>query len=362
MLKPAARLLLLFVLVAVVAYAVIALLSGPGFERAASGPVTGSPGIISHQQSPAVSPYTLFTEPGSGRDPILDAIGTANRSINLTIYTINDKEILSALKNASARGVAVRVIYDGGKDPGSEVTDRNLPRMQELEKSGVLTRPGPPVFPKTHQKTMTIDGSYSLVMTCNLKPDTFTTTRDFIVRTDDPGQVLEIEEVFDADWNNRTATYHEPALVWSPDHAKETIISLIAGAQSDIVIYNENLEDPQVVENLSRAAGRGVSVRVLIPSPLDEKKRLKAAEKLTKNGVAVRQGTDYYIHAKVLIADSAGNLSRGFAGSQNFEAQHLDEDRELGILLEDPVILSRIRATFEEDWERRSKPVPVSAS
>ena len=116
------------------------------------------------------------------------------------------------------------------------------------------------------------------------------------------------------------------------------------------------------MENLSRAAGRGVSVRVLIPSPLDEKKRLKAAEKLAKSGVAVRQGTEYYIHAKVLIADAGNRSARGFAGSQNFETEHLDADRELGILLSDPAILARITATFDEDWERRSEPVPFSAA
>lgn len=310
----------------------------------------------------SLSPYTLFIEPDAGRAPVLDAINSATRSINLTIYNLNDKKTMAALENASARGVAVRVIYDGGKEPESTVTDRNLPRMQELETYGVLTRPGPAVFPKTHQKTFTIDGKYSLIMTCNLKPDTFSSTRDFIVRTDNLTEVREIEEVFDADWNNRTATYRVPTLVWSPDHARATILSLIEGVRSDITIYNENLEDPLVVENLSQAAKRGISVRVLIADPAEGgKKRLKAAENLAESGVAVRQGTSYYIHAKTLIADYGTPWAVGFAGSQNFETQHLTEDRELGILLTDPAILSGIQETFEEDWSLRSEPVPFPA-
>jgi phosphatidylserine/phosphatidylglycerophosphate/cardiolipin synthase-like enzyme len=308
------------------------------------------------------SPYTLFIEPDDGRTPVLDAINSATRSVNLTIYSLNDKKTMAALENASARGVSVRVIYDGGRDPASDVTDRNLPRMQELETFGVLTRPGPAVFPKTHQKTFTIDGKYSLIMTCNLKPDTFSSTRDFMVRTDNLTEVREIEEVFDADWNNRTATYRVPTLVWSPDHARATILSLIEGARSDITIYNENLEDPLVVENLSQAAKRGVSVRVLIADPAEGgKKRLKAAEQLAASGVAVRQGTSLYMHAKTLIADYGTPSAVGFAGSQNFETQHLEEDRELGILVRDPQILSGIQETFEEDWSQRSEPVPFPA-
>ncbi|WP_321505692.1 phospholipase D-like domain-containing protein [uncultured Methanoregula sp.] len=338
-----------------------------GFLAAESGSNPAIAGIFSRSPkaiTPAISspsPYILFIEPDSGRAPIIDAIDSATRSINLTIYNLNDKKIMAALENASARGIAVRVIYDAGKDPESEVTDRNLPRMQELESHGVLTRPGPAVFAKTHQKTFTIDGKYSLIMTCNLKPDTFSSTRDFIVRTDNLTEVREIGEVFDADWNNRTATYRVPTLVWSPDHARATILSLIEGAHSDITIYNENLEDPLVVENLSQAAKRGVLVRVLIPDPAGGgKKRLKAAENLADSGVAIRQGTSYYMHAKVLIADNGTGSQRAFVGSQNFETQHLDKDRELGLLLVDPAIISGIQATFEEDWSLRSGPIPFS--
>ncbi|MFA4860231.1 phosphatidylserine/phosphatidylglycerophosphate/cardiolipin synthase family protein [Methanoregula sp.] len=345
----------------------LVILASLGFLAAESGSSPAIAGLFSRSPTavpgtPVISsssPYTLFIEPDNGRGPILDAINSAERSVNLTIYNLNDKKTMAALENASVRGVAVRVIYDGGKDPESNVTDRNLPRMQELEAYGVLTRPGPAVFPKTHQKTFTIDGKYSLIMTCNLKPDTFTSTRDFIIRTDNLTEVEEIEEVFDADWNNRTATYHVPTLVWSPDHARATILSLIEGARSDIIIYNENLEDPLVVENLSRAAKRGVSVRILIADPAEGgKKRLKAAEQLAGSGVSIRQGTSYYIHAKVLIADYGTVAQRAFAGSQNFETQHLDTDRELGILLADPATLSKIQATFEDDWNTRSEPIP----
>jgi len=316
-----------------------------------SSPVPVTPPAL---PSPVAS-HTLFIEPDNGRSPITDAIGNATRTVNLTIYHLDDPEIVTALAGAAGRGVSVRVIYNA--DNSTKIPSS----IKKLEAAGVEARPGLAVFPKTHQKTFTIDGSYSLVMTCNLKPDTFSSTRDFIVTTRDPSEIAEIEDVFDADWTNRPASYRIPALVWSPDHARASILSLIDGANTSIVIYNENLQDTEVIDHLILAASRGVQVRVLVPGqPKEDKKRLAAAKNLIRGGVAVREGTSYYIHAKVLVADYAALSRQAFAGSQNFEAQHLDEDRELGILVQDREILTRIHATFEEDWETRSQPVPVT--
>lgn len=303
-----------------------------------------------------VADHTLFIEPGDGRSPITSAIDNATRTVNLTIYNLNDPEIVDVLVRAVRRGVSVRVIYNADK---SDSLKKIPSSIKTLKAAGAQVRLGLAVFPKTHQKTFTIDGNYSLVMTCNLKPDTFSSTRDFIVTTRDPSEIAEIEEVFDADWNDRPAGYRVPALVWSPDHARATILSLTDGARTSIVIYNENLQDTEVIDHLIMASSRGVSVRVLVPGqPKDDKKRREAAEKLIRGGVAVREGTRYYIHAKILVADYDAASRQAFAGSQNFEAQHLDKDRELGILVQDREILARIHNTFEEDWETRSQPVP----
>lgn len=348
--------LLAFLTVAILAAAICILLGIlPGNAIGSHPPLLPAPVTPPALSSPA-APHTLFIEPGDGRSPIANAIDNATRTVNLTIYNLNDPDIVDALVRAVRRGVSVRVIYNADK---SDSLTKIPSSIKTLKAAGAQVRPGLAVFPKTHQKTFTIDGNYSLVMTCNLKPDTFTSTRDFIVTTREPPEVAEIQEVFDADWNDRPASYRIPTLVWSPDHARATILSLIDGANTSIVIYNENLQDTKVIDHLITAASRGVFVRVLVPGqPKDDKKRREAAEKLIRGGVAVREGTSYYIHAKVLVADYDAVSRKVFAGSQNFEAQHLDKDRELGILVQDREILARIHNTFEEDWETRSQPVP----
>jgi len=43
---------------------------------------------------------------------------------------------------------------------------------------------------------------------------------------------------------------------------------------------------------------------------------------------------------------------RAFVGSQNFTATSLDQNREVGILVADPVALQRLQQTFESDWSQ----------
>jgi phosphatidylserine/phosphatidylglycerophosphate/cardiolipin synthase-like enzyme len=51
------------------------------------------------------------------------------------------------------------------------------------------------------------------------------------------------------------------------------------------------------------------------------------------------------VHAKLIVADA----SRAFVGSQNFSATSLDQNRELGIIIDDPVALARLIRTVNLD-------------
>ena len=70
--------------------------------------------------------------------------------------------------------------------------------------------------------------------------------------------------------------------------------------------------------------------------------------RLTQGGVGVKLIRSPYIHAKLVLADG----TRGWIGSENFSANSLDNNRELGILLRHPDILKTLAATFEQDWAK----------
>ncbi len=51
-----------------------------------------------------------------------------------------------------------------------------------------------------HQKTITVDGAESAIMTGNLTSQYYSTTRDFVVMDSQPADVAAIESVFASDW------------------------------------------------------------------------------------------------------------------------------------------------------------------
>jgi phosphatidylserine/phosphatidylglycerophosphate/cardiolipin synthase-like enzyme len=73
-------------------------------------------------------------------------------------------------------------------------------------------------------------------------------------------------------------------------------------------------------------------------------------ERLTAAGVEIRLASSLYIHAKAIIADG----ERAFVGSQNLSATSLDQNRELGIIVDDPINLARLTRTFEIDFRAGS--------
>ncbi len=295
--------------------------------------------------------YTLLSEPTSGRTQILSLLKGAQSAIDLTIYEIEDPLIITALADAAKRGVQVRVLYNFysfqkyGHDP-------NAPYIAELKKAGVKTKPAGEQFAITHQKTLVIDGSAAVIMTFNLAPGYFSGTRDFGIITYDAGQVAEIGKVFEADWAYKSVSVSEPALVWSPDNSREKILGVIKGAAKTLEVYNEETEDPQCMQALIAAAKRGVKVRFITAILKNGSVDGNAAERqvLNAHGVKAEGLASPFIHAKIVLADAGGTAGKAYLGSENFSSYSLDKNRELGIILEDPAILSSIHSTFDSDW------------
>ncbi|MFN8594306.1 MAG: phospholipase D-like domain-containing protein [Thermomicrobiales bacterium] len=281
----------------------------------------------------------VFIEPGDGRQPILDEIAEARRSIDLEIYLITDEPTLRALEAAHRRGIAVRVILEqypyggGGRQP--EIFDR-------LDAAGIAVRWGNPVFRFTHIKTMVIDNEVAVIMNQNLTDSSFRGNREFGVITNDPAAVRTAAAIFDTDWTRGQEPNPEP-LVVSPTNARAALRDLIVSAETSLDIYAEVLRDPELLGAMTDAAARGVQVRLLV-SPGPDNADARAA--LAAAGVQVRLLSNLYIHAKLIIADG----KRVFVGSQNLSATSLDLNRELGIILDDPISLARLERTFVVDF------------
>lgn len=292
--------------------------------------------------------HYLITEPDAGIEPIISLIESASSSVDLVMYELEDPDVEHALATDEARGVAVRVLLNGGYYGKKESPDNDT-AYQYFSQSGIAVpvKWTPPYFALTHQKTLVVDGKTAVIMTMNLTPQYYASSREFNVVDNDSNDVSAIEAAFDDDWNGtESAATDGDSLVWSPG-SEPALLALINGAQTSLDIYNEEMADTDITNALEDAARRGVAVRIDMTYSSEWKKTFAA---LAGAGVQIRTyaaEAPLYIHAKVILADD----KKAFVGSENFSSGSLAENRELGIIVADQATIGSIESTFEKDWE-----------
>jgi uncharacterized protein (TIGR03437 family) len=291
--------------------------------------------------------YTLVTEPGQGLAAIYNLIGSAKSSLDMTMYEFNDPQAEQLLAQAVSSGVTVRVILDQNLEKSA-----NTPAYNYLNSRGVQVHWANPVYSATHQKTITVDGSTTAILTLNLTSQYYSTTRDFAVIEDDRNDVAAIEATFDADFKNSAVTPPDgDYLAWSPTNSQSVILSVIGAAQRSLLVENEEMSDTSVVNALVSAAGRGVLVQVTMTNTGNEYS--SEFNRLAAAGVKIStyaSSASLYIHAKVLLADYANPGAQVFIGSENFSGASLTENRELGLTLSDPAIMQSVAGTLTGDF------------
>jgi cardiolipin synthase len=288
---------------------------------------------------------SLIVEPDQGLAVIDGDVASARRSVDVTMYELDDATFEAALVADARRGVRVRVLLNGGYY-GRGGFPANDAATSYLRAHGVVVRASPSRFALTHQKTITIDDRTSLVMTLNLTSRYYASDRDFAILDTRPADVSAIERVFDADWSDRQTSPSTGTgdLVWSPG-AQNKLLSLIAAAQTSLEVENEEMDDSAITSALCAAAGRRVHVQVVMT--YDDSWR-DAFATLTACGVQVAtyaQDAPLYIHAKEIIVDD----HEAFVGSQNFSPTSLDANRELGMITANPGIVTQLAHTFAAD-------------
>jgi phosphatidylserine/phosphatidylglycerophosphate/cardiolipin synthase-like enzyme len=311
-------------------------------------------GLVRESAAPAdtvlLTPQTsgtesLIVEPDAGIAPILSYIQNASSSVDLVMYELEDTNVEQALAADAARGIAVRVLLNEGYY-GKKENTKNDAAYQYLTTHGVSTHWTPAHFALTHQKTLVVDSTTAIIMTMNLTPQYYASSREFNIVDTDQSDVSAIESTFNDDWNDENvAVQNGDDLIWSPG-SEDALLALINGAHSSLDVYNEEMADSKITAALEAAAQRGVAVRVDMTYSSEWRSAFTA---LSQAGASVRSyaaNAPLYIHAKVIVADDA----RAFVGSENFSSGSLQNNRELGIVVSDPATVSSIEQTFQKDW------------
>lgn len=324
-------------------------LAAAGVLATAGAGLCGCAGQTSAAATPptaASSRLAVLIEPQQGFAPLYSLITGARSSIDMTMYELKDPTAEADLADAAARGVRVRVVLDTNREHASSQAAYTY-----LSAHGVHVVWAATGYAATHQKTVTVDGRESAVMTANLVTRDYPDTRDVLVLDSDPGDVTAIETVFDADYTHSPDTPSDgDDLVWSPTDSQPELLALINGAQHTLSIENEEMSSPAIVTALEKAPGRGVAVSVTMTDSGTYTREFAA---LTRAGVQAHTyapNAPLYIHAKIVLADYGTPDAKVFVGSQNFSTASLRRNRELGLITTQPAVLAALQPTLLSDF------------
>ncbi|MDH6127019.1 phospholipase D-like domain-containing protein [Kitasatospora sp. GP82] len=302
--------------------------------------------LVGAGQAPAATgTYSLLAFPDQSHSAVDDFIGSATTSVDVTMYELRDTTAVNALVNRQKAGVKVRVILD------AKHTSVNGSAYSTLKAAGVGVTYSSSAYVYTHQKTITVDGAKSLILTGNLDSTYYSSSRDYGVFDNDSADVSAIEQVFDADYAKTSIT---PAdgdnLVWSPTGSESRLLDLINGAQTSLDVQELEFGDTNLVNAIVAAEQRGVTVRVVGMNPSSYGSNFGQVTAAGGSVVTYSSTTGLYIHAKAIVADYGTSTAKVFAGSENFSDNSLNSNRELGLIIDDPAVLSGIESTFANDF------------
>lgn len=326
-------------------------------------------GIIAGDITQEAEKVRIHRMPDSTSKPLIDAINSATKTVDLEVYLLTDIGVTEALKAAAKRGVQVRVMLE--PKPVGEYNNFEE-KATELRAAGVDVRETPPEFNTNmnvdHAKFMIIDNRDMLFGTGNLtkgglgegaKPEW--NNIDFWVEDTRAEAVKEGATLFERDWNRQsTSDITFKHLVLTPDNANSRIGDLIDSAKDRLYVYNQTLTDQALIDKLIAAKQRGVDVRVLVGKVETTPERpiqpnQKAVDQLSAVGIKADFMSRNYLHAKGIIADD-----KTFIGSQNFTGGGLIRNREVGQIFDDPKIAAQMAQTFLADEVART-PVDMDA-
>jgi hypothetical protein len=317
------------------------------FSLAFAALVLGAGGVVASGGAAALaaSNYSLLILPDQGETAIYSFINSATSSINMTMYELRDTTVETDLVNREKAGVNVRVILDQAEK------SVNATAFSTLQAGGVNVTYSSTAFTFTHQKTITVDNRESFISTGNLDSTFYSTSRDYGVFDTDTADVAAVVAVFNADFAKTTITPSDgDDLVWSPTDSQTRLLALINGAQHTLDVEQEEFSDTALVNALVAAEKRGVTVRVVVESPSSYTTELN---EITAAGGKVTGYTDpngFYIHAKAIVADYGTATAKIFLGSENFSDNSLNDNRELGLIITDPAVMTGVETTFNADF------------
>ncbi|WP_018149971.1 cardiolipin synthase [Leeia oryzae] len=323
------------------------------------------------------------------------AIQSAQDHINIETYVMDDDTVgqrfAQALIDKQRQGVQVNLIHDS---LGTLSTPAAF--FQRLADSGIQVLEFNPLNPlvsrktwtlnqRDHRKLLIVDGRIAFLGGINIsgvysgssltrashpQSDGSTPTwRDTDLQLEGP-VVAELQKLFLATWENQKGSplaaknYYPPpvhagkqvvrAIGSSPDEPYSliyaTLLSAIGSAETSIRLTNAYFApDPQLLAALIAAAGRGVDVKLILPSQTDSWLVLNAGhgyyEQLLRAGIKIYERRGVILHAKTALIDGVWAT----VGSTNLDWRSFLHNHELNAVVLGSEFGNQLQAMFDKD-------------
>lgn len=273
----------------------------------------------------------LLIQPNDGIAALLEGIRNANKSIEIVIFRLDKKEIENALKAAVGRGVAVKALVAYTSRDG----ERSLRKLElRLLEGGVTVTRTADDLVRYHNKLMIIDRSTLYLLAFNYTTIDIDYSRSFGFIVEEQAIVQEAVKLFEADSSRQPYTPALDNFIVSPLNARKQLAAFLKGAQEQLLIYDNQLSDRDMIGILKNRAKAGVEVRIL--------------GNIGKIGAGLegRKMSGLRLHTRTIIRDGR----EAFLGSQSLRKVELDTRREVGLITDDLKIVQSMRSIFELDW------------
>ena len=275
----------------------------------------------------------LIVQPDDGIDPLVEAVKTAQRRVDILIFRFDRAGLEKALEDAVDRGVAVRAMI-AHTNRGGEGRLRKL-ELRLLARGVTVSRTADDLI-RYHGKMMVVDDQL-FVLGFNYTKTDIEKSRSFGLVATNKALVAAAEALYDADNTRQPYTPQcDEDLVVSPECSRVALTRFIKDAEKQILIYDEKLTDRVILKLLQSKAKNGLDVRVI--------------GKVGKGAADVKavRLKERRLHVRAIIVDGKAVS----IGSQSLRKLELDSRREIALICRESAVAKRVAQVFELDWEK----------
>jgi len=260
----------------------------------------------------------VILQPEDRREAVQEVIESAQTRLALSIYRLDDADVLAALTRARRRGVSVEVLLTR-RVKGSKGALSVLVAAFEAAHFEVRRYPD---LPKYHAKYIVADDRLALVGSLNFTRKCFDQTCDLAVLTRDREVIGGLTRLFEVDYHGKRGNGDfGNRLIVGPEAARAGYGALLGNARRSLRVIDHKLTDTEMLSVIRARAAAGVSVQIL-----------------GRDDVAPLAP-----HGKLVIVDS----QVAALGSVALSARSLDRRRELAIVLRDRNAIEALQEYFD---------------